>query len=290
MKLICGISGGLGNQMFQYAYGRALAERTGGRLLLDLSWFEESHTTVANRAFGLDLFCLDYDVALKEDIVKLKGSGKRKKGLSRFFSFDDSNFIQESFYHFDKSMLQIKNDAYLAGYWQSEKYFSDFGNLIRSDFTFKDALNDDYNKLSLLMETQNSVAIHLRRGDYITDKKTSEYHGVCSLKYYDDAIKIIKGKVKDPVFYFFSDDLKWVKENLKVDVPCVYVESPHSKDFEDMLLMTKCRHFIIANSSFSWWGAWLSTNRDKTVIAPLKWFNDRSKDTSDLIPQGWTRI
>lgn len=290
MKIICGISGGLGNQMFQYAYGRALSKRCGGELLLDLSWFDESYTTVTNRPLGLDLFNFDYKVASEEDILNIKGRGKRKKGLKKLLSFDNSNFIKENHYHFDESLLNVKKDSYFSGYFQSEKYFSDFEELIKSDFAFKDELNDDYKKLSQLMDNENSVGIHIRRGDYVNDKNTSIHHGVCSVEYYKEALKIISEKVKDPVFYFFSDDLDWVKDNLNIDGDVVYVESSLAKDHEDMQLMTMCKHFIIANSSFSWWGAWLSVDKDKTVIAPLKWFNDGSKNTKDLIPQGWTRI
>lgn len=290
MKLICGLSGGLGNQMFQYAYGRALAQRCGGELLLDLGWFEESYLSVTNRTFSIDLFSTDFEVAAKEDVVKLKGNGKRKKGISKFISFDGSNFIKESHYHFDKSFLNVKKDAYLAGYWQSEKYFCDFEKLIRSSFTFKDELNSGYKKLSLLIGQENSIAVHVRRGDYVTDTNTRDHHGICSLKYYEDAIELIKSKVNNPVFYFFSDDLDWVKNNLNSEGDSVYVESQSSKDHEDMQLMTKCKHFIIANSSFSWWGAWLCESKNKIVIAPSKWFNDDSKDTSDLIPNSWIRI
>ena len=141
------------------------------------------------------------------------------------------------------------------------------------------------------MNAASSVSVHVRRGDYVNDPKTNAYHGTCSLDYYKKAVEIIRNKVKDPVFFIFSDDAEWVKKNFNIDEQQVLVSEPEKLSLtEELKLMASCRHSVVANSSFSWWGAWLNNNNEKMVIAPQKWFADPLIDTSDLIPSAWIRI
>jgi len=140
------------------------------------------------------------------------------------------------------------------------------------------------------IKEKNSVSLHIRRGDYLTMQKAIDTIGVCPLDYYDKAIREITRKIKNPTFFIFSDDINWVKENLKTNSPTIFVSGGKLKDYEELILMSKCKHNIIANSSFSWWGAWLNNNPNKIVIAPKKWFKDTSKNTRDLIPESWLKL
>ena len=136
-----------------------------------------------------------------------------------------------------------------------------------------------------------SVCIHIRRGDYVEDIITNQFHGVCNLDYYYRSIEYIASKIKNPYFFVFSDDPLWVKQNLILKYPCDYIDQNFGKkDYEDMRVISKCKHNIIANSSFSWWGAWLNINPNKIVIAPKNWFKSKAINTKDLIPESWFKI
>jgi len=163
--------------------------------------------------------------------------------------------------------------------------------IIRNDFTLKNKPDKLNNEISKIMQDTNSVSIHIRRGDYIANPITFQYHGLCSMEYYKKAIQYINENINRPIFFFFSDEIDWVKDNLKIPKDCYFID--HNKmenDYLDLWLMSQCKHNIIANSSFSWWGAWLNTNKEKIVIAPKKWFNNAAIDTTDLIPEEWLII
>jgi hypothetical protein len=176
----------------------------------------------------------------------------------------------------------------IDGYWQTENYLIDIKDTILNDFQLKLPLRNELKEIALKISDSNSVSIHIRRGDYAQDKKTNAHHGTCSLEYYQEAIKLITEKIQNPIFYIFSDDIEWVKENLKINYPKYHVEG--NKGFEDMELMKNCKHNIIANSSFSWWAAWLNTNKEKIIIAPKNWLNNPKFDTSDVVPNSWIKI
>jgi len=179
---------------------------------------------------------------------------------------------------------------YLSGYWQSEKYFDDVSGIIREEFQLKNEPAGLNLELVRAMRGSQAVSLHVRRGDYVSNPIAASYHGVCSLEYYRTAIKLIEEKVANPKFYVFSDDIPWCKENLRFPQPATYVDHNSDEPFEDLRLMSFCKHFIIANSSFSWWGAWLSRNQEKIVLAPKKWFLTREKDDRDQVPANWIRI
>jgi hypothetical protein len=187
-------------------------------------------------------------------------------------------------------MSDVPSQCYLTGYWQSEKYFSSVEAEIRKDFTFNKPLIDRNLELSAKMATCGSISLHIRRGDYVSDAQTSAILGVCPLDYYRNAVAYVADRVANPQFFVFSDDIEWARENLGLDHPSEYID--HNRGAEsycDMQLMSKCRHHIIANSSFSWWGAWLNPHADKIVVAPKRWFAG-SLDSTDLVPQTWTRL
>lgn len=251
--IIVKLKGGLGNQMFQYAFGKKNSIEQKTNLKLDKTFLE---LPIWQRLTGITV--RNYE--LGEFNVKAQFSG------------------------FWEKMHPV-----LDGYWQSEKYFKNIRNIICRDFTIKNKSKNFIHVLNIISGT-NSVSIHFRRGDYAWDEKTNKYHGLLGIEYYRKAIDIIQRKMKNPHFFIFSDDPTWVKNNFKIKKPVTHI-SDFSKltNAEELVLMSHCEHNIIANSSFSWWGAWLNKNPKKIVIAPKKWFKARIDD-KDIVPTGWIRI
>lgn len=290
--IITKLIGGLGNQMFQYAAGRRAAYVNNTALKLDISGYE-NQVGITPREYMLHIFNIKEDFATEKEINKLK---KRinfiQKKLNKIHPvFANQTYIKDKGYNFDSDILNISDNSYLEGYWGSEKYFKDSEEIIRKDFTFKNKPDVVNKKMITRIKNCESVSIHIRRGDYVRDKKTHDFHGVCGLDYYRRALEYMTRKVKKPYFFVFSDDIKWAKQNLILKYSCVYVDhNIGKKDYEDMRLMSMCEHNIIANSSFSWWGAWLNNNPNKIVIAPKKWFANRAINTKDLIPNTWIQI
>ena len=275
--IIVNIIGGLGNQMFQYAMGAALAIQSKQELKLDITTFEHYDL----RDYELDIFNIDPEIASDEEIIQAK-----KNELSEL------NFT-EKYCYFDLSLklLGQNENVYLRGYWQSEKYFSAYKDYILEAFTSKNRLSRQSSQFHKAIASTNSVGLHVRRGDYITNPKENNHHGVCSLEYYNNAASFIVNRIDKPHFFIFSDDLDWAKESLDFIDNITFVElDKNIPDYEEMYLMSQCKHNIIANSSFSWWGAWLNQNSKKIVIAPKKWLTDETIDTKDLIPDSWIRL
>lgn len=291
--IITNIIGGLGNQMFQYAAGRIISLGLGVELKLDVSDFRGYHL---HQGFELEhIFNASFNIATEADLHEMLGWQKNKqvkKVLRRsFFSFLRSrNLVIEPSLRYWPGSHRVSDNAYLMGYWQSEHYFAKHAATIRNDFTFKPSLSYRNIDIAARINEVNAVSLHVRRGDYVTNLKTNATHGVCSLDYYQSAISYIAERIDQPYFFVFSDDLAWVKNNLKIDFPCQYIDHNHgAESYNDMRLMSMCKHHIIANSSFSWWGAWLGLNSEKIVIAPKRWFAN-SMTTSDLLPASWTLL
>lgn len=291
--IITKLIGGLGNQMFQYATGRRAAHINNTLLKLDITGYN-NQVGITPRKYMLDIFNIHASIATKEEVslFNIHSKNRIQRNLHRIILFFLRRYyIRQKTTGFTTEFLTVPDDSYLDGYWGSEKYFKDIEDIIRKEFTFKSKPDDINQKMINQMKNCDSVSIHIRRGDYVNDKKTNQFHGVCDLDYYIRAIALIAKKVNNPKFFVFSDDPQWAKQNLHLKSPCVYVDhNTGKKDYEDMRLMSKCRHNIIANSSFSWWGAWLNSNKNKIVIAPKKWFNDKSINTKDLIPNSWIKI
>jgi hypothetical protein len=291
--IISHILGGIGNQMFQYAAGRSLAHANQDRLLLDISSFDDytlHHGFQLSRVFDIDAEQATF--AHIKHVLGYRACQYCRKILKRplFKPLRGRNLIVEPYAHFWPDFFSFKHDAYLLGYWQSEKYFRSIASQIRKDFTFKTALVGKNADIASSIQNQNAISLHVRRGDYLSDLKTSQIMNVCSLDYYQSSINAIADRVASPVFYIFSDDIEWVRRNLVMDYPCVYVDHNTQEDsFRDMQLMSLCKHHIIANSSFSWWGAWLNPCESKIVIAPKGWFVNGSDD-GDIIPSDWERL
>ncbi|MCC6447868.1 MAG: alpha-1,2-fucosyltransferase, partial [Chitinophagaceae bacterium] len=192
---------------------------------------------------------------------------------------------------FDENILKTPSDVYLEGYWQTEKYFKEISDILRKEFTFKIPPSEANQRMLDTIRLHNSVSIHIRRTDYITDPASSKDMGFCDIPYYKRAVSYLAERVADPHFYVFSDDMNWVRSNFALNFPVTYVDLNNADtNYEDMRLMSSCKHNIIANSTFSWWGAWLNSSEKKIVIAPKKWFNDTSKKSTDLVPENWIKL
>ena len=293
--IIVKLMGGLGNQMFQYAMGRALSLRTNTELKLNLSWFAMRGSGDVSRPYDLSNFNIVENAATAEELKKFKGyehgvARRVRAFLSRFAPLSWQSHIQEKYFHFDPAILTITHDAYLSGYWQSEQYFSDFAETLRKDFTFRKPLAGENERLADDILKHEAVSIHIRRGDYVSDAKNLNFYESCSLEYYYQGLAEISQRYPDLHVYVFSDDIEWAKHNLNISQPITFISHNHGENaFEDMRLMSLCKHNIIANSTFSWWAAWLNQSPDKIVIAPKRWFV-QSRSTDDLIPITWFKL
>jgi hypothetical protein len=273
------LCGGLGNQMFQYAAGRAVSLRLGVPLSLDLSWFAAPKGDTP-RTYELECFGIRPRprFAAVHELL-----GPRPK------------LLKERGFPFDPAIHAARDGAVLSGSWQSWRYFADCDAEIRCAFS----LPQPFDPLDAAVARQigsagpASVSLHVRRGDYANSPKTSAHHGVLPVSYYVEAVELVReaAALRSPQLFAFSDDPEWCEANLHLGYPMTIVaHNGPTRGWADLRLMTHCRHHVIANSSFSWWAAWLASNRTGTVVAPKQWFRDPRIDTTDLIPERWYRL
>jgi hypothetical protein len=202
------------------------------------------------------------------------------------------NSVRERQFSFDPRILDAADGSYLEGYFQSERYFVEIADVIRADLTLP-PLSDARNRATLqAIEAAQSVSLHIRRGDYVTHARTNQQFGTCSPDYYARAADHIAQAVgAAPTFFVFSDDPSWTVANLRLPYPVHFItHNGARRAHEDLRLMSRCRHHIIANSSFSWWGAWLNPSATKVVVAPAVWFAGGGIDESTLVPERWVRL
>ncbi len=291
--VITNLIGGLGNQMFQYAVGRAVSLERDTSLRVDISGFlnyELHHGFELQRIFNCKA-----EIAKETDICSILGWQQPpyiRRLLSRqcMKAFRRKRLVVEPHFHYWYGIKMVPCDCFLLGYWQSERYFLDFSARIRRDFSFRLPLERENIELAKQINQVNSVSLHVRRGDYVHNPKTSAIYERCSDDYYRTSIQYVAERVQQPHFFIFSDDIAWVKKNLQINAPHQYVDHNHGAEcYNDMRLMSLCQHHIIANSSFSWWGAWLNPNTEKIVVAPTRWFANQT-DTRDLCPQWWVKM
>lgn len=283
--VIVRLHGGLGNQMFQYAAARSLSERLRVPLKVDLRGFLNYQL----HEFGLNRFSVELSVASSKELRCYPGWLSWLYVKAPYLPMAKSWYVPKQF-NFDKSWDEINSSCYLFGYFQSHLFFDKYRSMLQADFSLKAPLNSANQRYFDLASSCNSVSIHVRRGDYVTDAKTLSIHGVCDISYYQSAIKYIRSEVNDPVFFVFSNDLCWVKDNFDLGDDAVLVEGNHKFPEVDLALMTTCKHHIIANSSFSWWGAWLEEDLNSIVIAPEPWFDDIKINARDVLPNRWKRV
>ncbi len=269
--IIVNLTGGLGNQMFQYAFGKKIA--------LECKTSLKIHYTNAllntQRSFELDVFNISANLATKEDLHRLGVFSNRIINrvlylLDERFKFQvNRNILTQRYpYNFDINYLSIKDSSYIQGFWADERYFNGIESVLIEEFTPRKKLDRKNNEILKKIQTNKSVSVHVRRGDYITNKdRVLKFIGI---NYYKEAIKKIDRLVQNPSYFIFSDDIEWCRENFKDLKNRVYfIDYNKGKDaYKDMWLMSKCKHNIIANSTFSWWGAWLNQNKNKIIIKP----------------------
>jgi hypothetical protein len=301
--IIVRLLGGLGNQMFQYALGRQLSLIHKRPLKLDISYYTEA---TPDPKKGIRIYCLNHfniqaEIATLSDIKPFqKYLGKQNffskvlrhaSGLGKYYRRSYIFEPPKNYLVFDPKLLResLKPVVYLDGFWQTEKYFSGIEKIIRQDFSFTDAADEINQTMLAEIDSCDSVAIHIRHGDNAT--KVAAKHGVLPLEYYHQAVNGLIKTVAQPHFYIFSDDPEWAKENLKLNFPATFVtHNGDEKNYEDLRLMTYCKHHIIGNSTFSWWGAWLGKKSGQLVYAPKKYHVKDNIPTTDLYPGGWELI
>jgi hypothetical protein len=295
--IVTRLTGGLGNQMFQYAAGRALALRLGVPLKLDISWFAEMSTDTP-REYMLHAFPIAAAEARHEEIESvayckrpfLSKVLRRPKQRSAYY-------IREPSFSYWPGFTALAAPAYLAGYWQQEQYFSDIADVIRRDFAFPPFNSPEAAELAAeIASSPDAVCVHIRRGDYVTSPVTSQYHGVCAPAYYEKALQMLAAKLGSALrLFLFTDEPVWVREHFDTrGYPATVIDFPEHQDkpWHDMHLMSLGAHHVIANSSFSWWGAWLAdgTDRGGITIAPERWFALEDKQHDTPVPSRWITI
>jgi hypothetical protein len=285
--IITRIVGGLGNQLFCYAAGKSLADRHHVPLHLDISAYD-SYTL---HPYRLNQFKINAEptksINRKRSLLK-----KVLPYLPKMTTPDLFTFAEKSL-EFDETFLTLSDQTYLSGYWQSEKYFSNIIKNLREELQFKqspDQMNAEY---LACIQSSFAVSVHIRRGDYVTNPEANAVHGTCDLEYYRRATALLHSKLNHtPVtYYIFSDDPEWVQSHLRLNGDMVFITHNNGiQNHEDLRLMSACQHHIIANSTFSWWGAWLNPSPKKMVIAPKQWFKDSSYSCRDLVPESWISV
>lgn len=288
--IIVEIQGGLGNQMFIYALGRRMALERNVPLYLDLTWFNTQDT----RQYRLSYLNIQENIAPIDLVEQFRNQHiltRVQRRLSKLRGKDQHiRMLREKlnmWYQCDDEILNAYGHLYLRGYFQNIGYFKSISDLIQSEFRVKTLMDDRNAQVAQLIQSTNSVCLHIRRGDYVTQEDTRNFHGVLTLSYYHKAIQLIADQHSDLHVFIFSDDVHWARNNLKLSFPTTLMDfNGVEKDYEDLRLMSLCRHHIIANSSFSWWGAWLA-RENGIVIAPAQWVANQNFDTKGLLLDHW---
>ncbi len=292
--IISNIIGGLGNQMFQYAAIKALSLRRDWKMKLYTGEFEGY-----KRHCGFELcrlFQLDDETAAKADVRKLLGvfaSPLSQKLMTKLHVQMPLGkcLVVEPHYGFWSGLNDAPDGSYFRGYWQSPRYFEDKQAEIRSLFTFAPPLDGENKRCEEKMLSEASVSLHIRRGDYMKGWRNRRRFAICDMDYYKRSIHYLRERFTELKFYAFTDDPEWVIANLSPLIPGLRLVRHNSgaNSFRDMQLMSCARHNVIANSSFSWWAAWLNIRAGKSVIAPFRWFADE-RSSKDLVPGNWIRL
>lgn len=296
--LVVKLLGGLGNQMFQYAFGRALALRTGKAVKFDTADLldRSPSLTYTFREYELDVFNARPVLAAAADTrlfsPPIGGLAYRVAHKINRRLVQAQRFVEKQSFGYDETVFQCGNATYFDGYWQNEAYFKPYEKQIRQDLTLQNPLSG----LNLEIATQigqapQAVSLHVRRGDYVSNAQANAVHGVCSPAYYEQAVAMLQAQLGEISLFIFSDEPAWVQANMKFDAAAVYISHNTGKNsVEDLRLMSLCKHNIIANSSFSWWGAWLNSNPQKIVIAPKNWILLGTTMSTGPVPASWVTL
>lgn len=292
--IIVKIWGGLGNQMFQYAAAKALSFEYKVNLKLDISHYSNPGVNETLRDFKLKIFPkITEEIASSSEIRKCVVKFKEPlfnqiyKSLIKKIPGLNTNYLIETSQSYKSLLIRNFDFTYMDGYWQSEEYFKKYRKEILDIFSLNYLQNIGLAKKIKEINEINSVSIHVRRGDYVSNFGAHSFHGVCSINYYERAITSIIDKVDGPIkFYIFSDDISWCKENLKIGFDHEYITN--TEDYHDLYLMSQCKHNIVANSSFSWWASWINSYENRIIIAPKNWFADAR--LNNIASNTWLKI
>jgi hypothetical protein len=293
--IITRISGGLGNQMFQGAAGLALARHHGTTLALDTDWFQAEPTPKPHEQFALDRFDFEVRRATPSEIERAHGTGlplleRWSRGLARRLGAP-ARVQYDGDFSYDPRFFTHSAATYLHGNWQSEKYFAPAADLVRRSFQRHSPPPPALAELGARIRRGLSVCVHFRRGDYVTDPVYVQEIGALGLDYYQRALALARAAAPGATLWLFSDDIEGVARDFTPDGPHEFVREPPGTAAHDTLwLMSQCDHFIIANSTLSWWAAWLGAAPGKFVLAPYPWFAGGNRNGADIVPERWQRL
>ncbi|MDO9000766.1 MAG: alpha-1,2-fucosyltransferase [Bacteroidota bacterium] len=288
--IIVKIQGGLGNQLFQFALALALKTKNPNEKIgVDLTYYKTKNKRITERKSFIHAFNID---SFPEATFKELNKTNPLQTIKKLFSKEKKILIiNENSTLFLPSILSCDTNTFLNGYWQSYKYFEEINSVIKKQFSLKISLSvESEEQKKIILKTPTSIGIHIRRGDYLS--KYSEIYNQLNLDYYYKGVAYVQKNlnVEKISLFLFSDDIEWCKQNFKTTEEVYFIENASTKpDYEDLSLMSYCTHNIIANSSYSWWGAWLNTNENKIIIAPSKWYNNQEPDfNKSIYPSTWT--
>ncbi len=295
-SIVVRVKGGLGNQLFQYALGRHLALRCGGRLVVDLTKLYDLSKSVRRR-YQLGVFRPPLEYTLLSRINKAVRLPVVYDALAQLTTWAKNavkwqRHYRERSLRFDETVFRLSGDVYLDGYWQSEKYFANIADIIREDLLFVPP-SPTVTEFGLHVRSSPAVGIHVRRTDYVSGKSATGFVG---LEYYNTALRTLSCAAESLGPYLvFSEDIEWCREHLAslLAKDCIYVDGLRNESgaaISDFWLLSQCKYFVIPNSTYSWWAAWLSTRPDKVVLAPKRWFRNSAWDDQDILPSGWLRV
>lgn len=300
--VIVRLIGGLGSQMSEYAFAKAL-QNMGYQVKLDISAFK--YYRLHN--YELSHYNIDLECSTDEENAEYQNNSFVIKLLKKLLpirifrkslhitgiNFYNSKVIEEKSFLFESQFLKIKGDSYLIGDFKSEKYFKSVRGTLLKQFTIKNEYSHYVQEMGLkISESSNSCFIHVRRGDFANNPKVNKVHGVCSVEYYNRAVSYMKTKVRDLQFFIFSNDIDWCEKYLVIENATYMNNQDRSSPHEDLHLMSLCNHSIIDHSAFCWWGAWLNQNEEAIVVAPERWFSDDElqKQSGDIYCKSWVKL
>jgi hypothetical protein len=298
--IVVRLKGGLGNQMFQYALARTLQHRRGDELRLDVSYLLGSSVFDWDvpREYALDVFRIQPAFAYSPRLLRRVPPRQIRYPAGWIFGEAETlprkqTFVHEAEFGFHPEVLDLTApNLYLDGYWQSESYFAEAEEEIRRAFQFRIPVAGSARELAQTIASVNSVCVDIRRGDYVTVESSRNTQGFVGEDYYRRGIEWIKANIQDPHLFISSDDLPWCREHLKLDLPTTHLDDEYSgwKFGAKLHLMSSCRHFLISNSTFAWWAAWLAHCEKKLIACPRQWFHTPSLSSKDLIPASWVTL
>lgn len=294
--IITKLEGGHSNQLFQYATGRRLAHKLGAEFYMDKWWFDNVIDVDTPRFYELQDYNFPQRFINRKDFVLAEDKPENLKvklyKITKGRSKPRIKHVRQKGNGFNPEVLNLGDNVYLDGWWQDEQFFKDIRPLLLKETELKTKPNIQNAKWLKQIKSSNSVSLHIRRGDYVENELTKKFHGVLEPAYYQKALDYLNKMTgqKDFGLFVFSNDIDWCKQNLKFKYPTTFIDGKNS-GAEDMRLMKHCKHNVMANSSFSWWGAWLNQNLDKIVIAPKAWFKDKKANAeTGIVPPGWIRL